>query len=160
MVETKRRPISAMPAVSACSRDGTAARCRVRQRPPGCAIWVNEPAAARADVTGRSDDPRVDPAIGVPKSAAPGASDEEAAGGRAGRRLSAERRPAGQCRLKPRVPRGAPERMPPTQLDNYRMPTPQAHPMNDGLSLYPQAGAVSCLRSPAQIASKKAPIFL
>jgi hypothetical protein len=23
------------------------------------------------------------------------------------------------------------------------MPTPQAHPMNDGLSLYPQAGAVS-----------------
>jgi hypothetical protein len=57
--------------------------CRVRQRPPGCAIWVNEPAAARADVTGRSDDPRIDPAIGVPKSAAPGASDEEAAGGRA-----------------------------------------------------------------------------
>jgi hypothetical protein len=26
----------------------------------------------------------------------------------------------------------------------YRMPTPPAHPMNDGLSLYPQAGAVSC----------------
>jgi hypothetical protein len=49
--------------------------------------------------------------------------------------------------------------MPPTQFDNYRMPTPQAHPMNDGLSLYPQAGAVSCLRPPAQIASKKAPIF-
>jgi hypothetical protein len=29
------------------------------------------------------------------------------------------------------------ERMPPSQLDNYRMLTPQAHPMNDGLSLYP-----------------------
>jgi hypothetical protein len=29
---------------------------------------------------------------------------------------------------------------------DYRMLTPPAHPMNDGLSLYPQAGAVSCDR--------------
>jgi hypothetical protein len=44
----------------------------------------------------------------------------------------------------------------------YRMPTPPAHPMNDGLSLYPQAGAVSCDRW-LQIASKKprfSPMFL
>jgi hypothetical protein len=46
-----------------------------------------------------------------------------------------------------------------SNLVAYRMLTPPAHPMNDGLSLYPQAGAVSCLRPPAQIASKKAPIF-
>jgi hypothetical protein len=39
----------------------------------GWCRWVKGPAAARAGVTGRSDDPRVDPAIGVPKSAAPGA---------------------------------------------------------------------------------------
>jgi hypothetical protein len=32
-----------------------------------------------------------------------------------------------------------------SNLIAHRMPTPPAHPMNDGLSLYPQAGAVSCL---------------
>jgi hypothetical protein len=31
-----------------------------------------------------------------------------------------------------------------SNLVDYRMLTPPAHPMNDGLSLYPQAGAVSC----------------
>jgi len=37
--------------------------------------------------------------------------------------------------------------MPPTQLDNYRMLTPQAHPMNDGLSLYPPTlGPFLCRR--------------
>jgi hypothetical protein len=40
-----------------------------------------------------------------------------------------------------------------TNLLTHRMLTPQAHPMNDGLSLYPQAGAVSL--SPLDLYSGK-----
>ena len=40
-----------------------------------------------------------------------------------------------------------------TDLLTHRMLTPQAHPMNDGLSLYPQAGAVSL--SPPDLYSGK-----
>ena len=47
-------------------------------------------------------DPKVDRAIGVPKSAAPGASDEEAAGGRAGRRPVGEKR-GPTMQMQPRV---------------------------------------------------------
>jgi hypothetical protein len=41
-----------------------------------------------------------------------------------------------------------------TDLLTHRMLTPQAHPMNDGLSLYPQAGAVSYPGTSRQNAAK------
>jgi hypothetical protein len=49
--------------------------------------------------------------------------------------------------------------MPPTQLDDYRMPTPQAHPMNDGLSLYPQAGPFHACDRRLKLRAKKPRFF-
>jgi hypothetical protein len=102
------------------------------------------PATAQADGTGRSDDPRVGLAIGVPKSATSPArwkgSDKAAQDTPFRQELCPER----QCRPGRRVPRWpAWNECRGSNLVAYRMPTPPAHPMNDGLSLYPQAGAVS-----------------
>jgi hypothetical protein len=78
-----------------------------------------------------------------------GPTDEEGNEAAQAGAISKHADPNRQCRPWWRVPRRAPERMSPAQLDNYRMPTPPAHPMNDGLSLYPQAGAVSLPPQPA-----------
>jgi hypothetical protein len=48
VVETERRPGLAMPALSACSCDRMAARCRVRRRPSAGCWGLIVPAAARA----------------------------------------------------------------------------------------------------------------
>src|ERR1700693_5098136 len=60
--------------------------------------------------------------------------------GRAGRAPSRVKRPDEEMRAV--VASSGNERCR-RKFGSYRMPTPPAHPMNDGLSLYPQAGAVS-----------------